>query len=107
MGDLLSNPPSPQRQRLQFPRGRFNKPPESNNADNHTHDIHNIISVPLDIAYSTPFQASVFLSCDGAAERVGYEGSFEVGRGGRGRDASCDCEGIDEFEDEEAGEGTA
>jgi hypothetical protein len=59
------------------------------------------------MAGSSPFQASVFLCCDGAAEGVGYEGAFEGGEGGGGRYAGCYCEGVDEFEDEEAGECTA
>ena len=52
----------------------------------------------------------LFGFCD-AGEGGGYEGAFEVFRVGRGggiwRVAGRDCEGVYEFEDEEAGEGAA
>lgn len=56
----LSDSPRPQGQRLQLQRGGLDVAPERYDANNHTHNIHNIVPISLDIAVSTTLYTSVF-----------------------------------------------
>ena len=108
----LRNPPRPQRQRLQLQRRGLDKAPERHNADDDTHDVHDVVAVGLDVADAAPLYAAVFLArgCAREGRGVGQERAAEFG--GQdvvwpGRCAGCFCEEVDEFEDEEAREGAA
>ena len=106
----ISNSPSPQRQRLQLNSRRLNKPPERHHPYNHTDDIHHVIPIPTNIAHPSALYTPILCSSAGARKSLCDEGSFEFwGEGVRGirGDAGGNCKGVDEFEDEEAGEGTA
>ena len=100
-------PPRPQRQRLQPHRGRSDVQYKSNHADDHTHYIGDVIPIPLDDTNARAVNATVLLGLGHAGEGGGDEialkgleilGGFEGWITRRGR------EGVDEFEDEEAGE---
>jgi len=95
---------------LQLQRRRFNKPIKCNHPNNNTNDIHNVISISANIADSTSLDTAIFFCGQSAREGIGDKGTAE--RGGEfivgwRWNAGCDCEGVDEFEDEEAGEGAA
>jgi hypothetical protein len=96
----LSDPPSPQRQRLQLHRRRFNETPECDHPYYDTYNIHDIISIPLDIAYASSLYTSVLFLGQRAGECLGYYGAAEFGVelvSRRRGDAGGDCEGVDEF----------
>jgi len=106
-----TQPPRLQRQPLQRQRPRPNKPHKRHHPHHDTYHIDNVISVLLDGADAAAFDTAVFVGFEGAVEERGqgfggveFEG--EAGRVG-GRSAGGAGEVVDEFEDEEAGEGAA
>lgn len=115
LGHLLRtirNPPRPQRQRLQLQRRRLDEAPERDDADDDTHDIHNIVPVSLDVADAATGNAAVFVCAGRAREGGGFgeKGTLEFiveNVAWSRRLAGGDGEVVDEFEDEEAREGTA
>ncbi len=100
-------PPCSERQRLQLHRRRSDIPPKRHYAYDHTHHIRHIITVSGDIADSAAVDASVLFGFGDAGEGGGDKRRFEVCERGERRGAGGDGEEVDEFEDEEAGEGAA
>lgn len=80
--NLRTQSPSPHRQPLQFHRRRFNISPKSHHSENHTQNINNIISVPLNNTVPTTVNAAMFLGFLHTAERLGDEVSFQGGEDG-------------------------
>ena len=109
----IHQPPSPQRQPLQLHHRGPNKSPKRHNPHNHTNNISNIIPIPFHNAGACSLETRLFLCFQtagkGGGDEVAFEGGGEVfGRvEGRRRVAGCEGEVVDEFEDEEAGEGAA
>lgn len=106
----MHKPPRPQRQRLQLQRRRPYIRPKRHHTDDHADDVGDVIPIPLDHAFPTAVEASVFLCLESAGESRGDEVTlegFQIRRRGRGRMAGGDGELVDELEDEEAGEGAA
>lgn len=99
-------PPRPQRQRLQFHRRGSDKGPECHGSDDDAQHIGDVVPIDGNVARAASLDAAVLLRFHDAREGGGdgVGGSFR--RGGR-RGAGGDSEGVDEFEDEEAGEGAA
>lgn len=103
---LGMQPPRPQRQRLQLHRRGSDIGPECHGPDDHAQDIRNVIPIDSNVARAASLDAAMlFHFCDaGKGGGDGGGGCFE--RGGR-RGAGSDGEGVDELEDEEAGESAA
>lgn len=102
-----NQPPRPQRQPLQPHRGRPDIQYKSDNANDHTHHIGDVIPIPLDDTNPRAIDATVLLGLGHAGEGGGDEIAFEGLEilGGFQRRITCGgSEGVDEFEDEEAGE---
>lgn len=101
-----AQPPRPQRQRLQLHRRRPDKRPERHGADDDAQHVRDVVTVDGNITGPASVDAAVFFGLGDAGKgRCDGVGCFERG-GGRGR-AGGDGEGVDEFEDEEAGKGAA
>lgn len=106
----IHKPPSPQRQSLQLQRRGTDIAPESYHADDDAKDIGDVIPIPGDIARARAGEAAGFLRLEDAGKGRGNEVAFEgreVFGGFEGRVAGGEGEVVDEFEDEEAGEGAA
>lgn len=106
----IHQPPSPQRQSLQLQRRGTDIAPESHHADDDAYNIGDVIPIPGDIARARAGEAAGFLRFEDAGEWRGDEVAFEgreVFGGFEGRVAGGEGEMVDEFENEEAGEGAA
>jgi hypothetical protein len=106
---LSTQPPRPQRQRLNAHHRRLNEPPESQHAHNNAQDVDDVVSVGGDVADAAAVEAAVPFVLERARKGLRDEGSLEevgFGRQGGGR-AGCLGEEVDGFEDEEAREGAA
>ncbi len=106
----IHKPPSPQRQSLQLQRRGTDIAPKSHHADDDAKDIGDVIPIPGDIARARAGEAAGLLRFEdagkGRGDEVAFEGREVFGRF-EGRVAGGEGEVVDEFEDEEAGEGAA
>lgn len=104
-----SQPPRAQRQSLQFLCGRIDKHHKGDRTNQHAEHVGHIVSVTFDLARTAAVDTAVLFWLEGAGECSSDEGILE--RAGRGSDCwgktGCDCEEVDEFEDEDAGECSA
>lgn len=103
----LSHPPRPHGQTLQPQRRGLDESPKCDDAKNNAENIDNVVSISLRRAHPATGKAAVFVRFQDAGEGPGDKVALQVGRSRRGWRAGCDGEGVDEFEDEVAGEGAA
>lgn len=102
-----NQPPRPQRQGLQPHCGRSDVQYKSDNTNDHTHHVGDVIPVPLDDTNPRAVNATVLLGFghagEGGGDEIAFEG-LEILGGFQRRIARRGRKGVDEFEDEEAGE---
>lgn len=69
----ITNPPRPQRQALQFQGRWLDISPEGYYADDHAHDISDVVTVPLYVAGAATVDTAVLVGFEGTAEGCGYK----------------------------------
>lgn len=106
---LRTQSPCPQRQSLYPHNCGLDIPPESNDSNNDTQYVHNIVSVGRNIAHSATINATVLVALKRAREGLRDKRALEeVGLGRDGGWRACrGGEHVDGFEDEEARERAA
>jgi hypothetical protein len=102
-----SQPPCPQRQSLQVQHLRLNVPKECGQAEEHTQNVHCVISVVDHLARSAPILAHLLVGLDGAREDISYQRAFQICLPSRARMARCHCERIHELQDKDPGKGSS
>lgn len=73
-------------------------------AEQYTQDVHDVIAVGRGFTGAATRSASRLVRLENARKWGRNQVALEICRHGRGRYACCDCEHVDELEDEELGE---